>query len=205
MLAKKQFIKIINHIVEEEDRQEKFDQALKEYAPSDFTGFSNPNHTVFLVELLEELMGDVPEKKYGTTYISWWLWDCPNRGKCEKDSSCTVWFGDADDPDTDKIVVRTPEDLYNLLLIQYGKSPSKKSIQMAVTAQDNGVKFTLKTIDDILETNIKTKNKGWEDRKTLMEYLIGKISNEYLLTRGTGADLNYQDNSTIISVLDEES
>ena len=203
MLTKKQFTKILNHIIKEEDRQERFNEALREYAPSDFTGFSKPDHTVFLVEILEDLMGDEPEGEYGTTYISWWLWDCPDRGRCKNDDSCTLWLGEHDDPDTPKIIVRTPEDLYDAILINKSKAPSKESIQMAIKAQDNGVKFALKTIKEVKDKNFETHNKGWAERDAEMEYLAQKIINSYLLEAGVNRDLNLDEDLHIISILEE--
>jgi len=197
MLTKKQFLTILELILKEEDSQEKFDEALREYAPSDFTGFAKTGLLDILVDFLVDAMGD------DDGYISWWLWDAPDRGRNKKGSR--IWLGDSDDPDTEVIEIVTPEQLYNFLLLNYGKAPSKETIQMAVKSQDNGVKFAIRQIDNILKSNLKAKNEGWEERKTLMEYLIGKICNEYLLARGVGADLNCQDNPTIISVLEDES
>lgn len=204
MLTKKQFVKILNHIIKEEEKQDKLDQALREYAPSDFTGFSKPDETTFLVGVLEELMGDKPQGEYNSTYISWWLWDCPDRGRCKNDDSCTIWFGERDDENTDKIVVRTPEDLYDVLLIEYGKAPTKESVQMAVKAQDNGVKFALHYLNVLKKNNKETKNEGWEERNALLDLASHKITNEYLLQRGTGADLNFEKDFNIISILEDE-
>lgn len=205
MLTKEQFVKILNFIIKEEERQEKFAQALKEYAESDFTDFSKPDITTFLVKLLEDLMDDRPKERPWESYISWWLWNCPDRGRCEDDDSCTVWLGKRNDPDTNKIIVRTPEDLYNLLLIQYGEAPSKESVQLALKAQDNGVKFALKTIKEVKDKNFKTHNKGWAERDAEMEYLLEKITNSYLLKAGAFRDLNLDKDFNIIISLDEES
>lgn len=197
MLTKKQFLTILNLILKEEDAQEKFNEALREYAPSDFTGFAKMGILDTLVDFLVDAMED------SDGYISWWLWDAPDRGRNPK--GCRIWLGDSDDPDTEVVEIITPEQLYSFLVANYGKAPSKDTIRLAVKSQDNGVKFALRQIDNIIESNIEAKNPGWEERKTLMELLIGKISNEYLLARGTGADLNYLDDSIIISVLEDES
>lgn len=203
MLTKKQFIKILDYIIKEEDKQEKFSQALKEYAPSDFTDFSKPDITTFLVEILEDLMDDKPYSKYDDSTISWWLWGCPDRGRCENDDSCTIWLGEPDDPETEKFIIRTPEDLYAFLVVSHGKAPSEESIQMAIKAQDTGVKFALKIIKDIKNKNFETHNKGWSERDAEMEYLLQKITNEYLFKAGTNRDLNLDEDLHIISILEE--
>ena len=197
MLTKKQFLTIMNIILKEEESQNKFDEALKEYAPSDFTGFAKMGLLDDLVGFLKNVMNDEGD------YISWWLWDSPDKGKNPK--FCKIWLGDADDPETPVMEITTPEKLYDFLLLNYEKAPSKESIEMAVKAQDNGVKFALKILNEMQETNKKTGNQGWEERNALLKYAQDKIEHEYRFSRGIGADLNLDKELHIIGVLDEEN
>lgn len=197
MLTKKQFLTILNLILKEEDAQEKFDEAIREYAPSDFTGFAKTGLLDTLVDFLVDAMED------SDGYISWWLWDAPDRGKNKKGSR--IWLGDSDDPDTEVIEIVTPEQLYSFLVANYGKAPSKDTVRTIIKSQDNGIKFALKTLDELIHTNNMTSNEGWTDRGALLRYARDKIENEYRLARGANADLNYSDNLFIISVLEDES
>ena len=133
--------------------------------------------------------------------ISWWLYDCPQAGKHPEYAK--IWSGDKDDSDTMEYDVSTPEKLYNYIFACYSKSPSKESIQLALKAQDNGVKFALRTIGQIKETNEKAHNKEWQERDILMEYLIKKITNNYLLAAGVRHNLNLDGDYYIISSLEE--
>lgn len=197
MISKKTFLKIINLIIKEEDEQNAFDYALKEYAPSDFTGFAKMGLLDDLVDILKDLMEDEHD------YIGWWLWDSPERGK--KPEYCKIWLGDSDDPDTEVVVVDTPEKLYDFMVTEYSKTPSKDTLRMVVKAQDNGIKFSLKRIQELIDTNSKTKNEGWEERNTLLKLAKDRIEDEYRFTAGTNKDLSLDEDLHIISVLDEES
>lgn len=197
MISKARFLKIIHFLIGEEAKQEELHKALKKYAPSDFTGFLKTDIGIFILDFLQTEMNDTDN------YIGWWLYDCPKRGKCEDDKRCTIWLGDIDNPDTDKVVIRTPEDLYDFLITQTGSAPSKESLDLTKKAQDNGVKFALQTINQIKEKNSKTRNPGWEERQTLMQYLIDKITNTYLAKAGVNRDLNLDEDLHIISTLEE--
>ena len=197
MISKKTFLKIINLITREEDEQNAFDFALKEYAPSDFTGFAKIGLLNDLVDILKDLMGDEDD------YIDWWLWDSPERGK--NPELCKIWLGDPDDPKTEVVIVDTAEKLYDFLFTQHSKAPSRESLQMVVKAQDNGVRFSLKRIQDLIDTNSKTKNKGWEERNTLLKLVKNKIEDDYHYSAGVKRDLSLDKPLHIISALDEES
>lgn len=199
MISKASFLKAIHFLIKEEEKQEKLDKALKKYTSSDSTGFSKPDISIFLLDFLRAEMNDTED------YLSWWLYECPKRGKCKDDKLCTIWLGDIDDPNSEKIIVRDPEDLYYLLLINSTRTPSKESLQMAIKAQDAGVKFTLKEIQLLQDKNKTTKNEGWQDRDTLFQYIKTQIENQYRFERGIGADLDFQKPFGIINLLEEES
>lgn len=199
MLTKKQFLERINFIIEYDKAVEKYDKALKEFANSDFTGYYDEKLHLHLLSTLAEDMEQDPEDDL----ISWWLYDCPEAGKHPEHAK--IWDGEKDDPDTTEYDVSTPEKLYDYIFISKAKSPSKETIKMVVKAQDNGVKFALKTIQEIRKTNKKTRGQDWEDRDTILRYTQNKIGDEYLFQRGIGVDLNYSKPFTIISTLEEES
>ena len=197
MISKRAFLRIINLIIKEEEAQKRFDEALREYAPSDFTGFAKLGILDELVDILSDLMQDEYD------YLGWWLWDSPEMGR--NPEFCKIWLGDEDDPNTEIVIVDTPEKLYDFMFTQYSKAPSKETLRMTVKAQDNGVKFALKKLEELKKTNTQTQNEGWENRNALLEYAQTQIENQYRFDRGIGADLHFQQPFNIISVLDEES
>lgn len=197
MLTKKQFLERLNYLMDYQKKVDKFDEALREFAPSDFTGFHDDDVHTHLLNTLIEDMNDKDD------YISWWLYDCPNAGKNPEHAK--IWLGDANDPDTIVVDVSTPEQLYDYLFTQNIETSPKETLNLAVKAQDNGFKFALKHINDLKEANSETRNAGWEDRDSLFGFILGTIANDYLYARGIGADLNYHDSLYIISMLDEES
>ena len=194
MLTKKQFIERIKFIEDFHNRMCEFDEALRNYAPSDFSGFFDDKTYNHLIDCLGEDMDDEYD------YIGWWI--CETEFGKNK-NMCKIWENGTDhDPDW---IVETPEQLYDYLFVLYGKAPSKDTLRLTVKAQDNGFKFALKHINDLREANSETKNVGWEDRDSLFDFILKTIAHDYLYARGTGADLNYQENLYIISLLDEES
>jgi len=106
MVTREGFIIAINYILNLEKKEIKLTEDLQEFTgDKDFTGFMSiwPGK---IVEWLESEMED------SDNYISWWLWDCPEAGKCKKDDSCSVWVnGEKSKP----IVIRTSGDLYDFL------------------------------------------------------------------------------------------
>ncbi len=199
MLTKKQFLERLNFIIDYDKKVEKFDGALKEFAHSDFTGYYDEDIHIHLLNNLVEDM-NVP---FDDDIISWWLYDCPQAGKCTE--HCRVWDGDPDDPNTIEYDLTTPEKLYEYIFITYSQTPSKDTIKSIIKAQDSGVKFALQEIQDLRKTNNQTRNEGWEDRDILFKFTQSQIENQYRLKRGIGADLNLDNPLYIISILDEES
>ena len=199
MLTKKQFLERLNFIIEYDKSVERYDQALKEFAHSDFTGYYDEKLHNHLINMLVEDMDQDPDDDL----ISWWLYDCPEAGKHPEHAN--IWDGDADDPNTTKYTIATPEDLYDYIFIHYSKAPSKDTIKSIVKAQDSGVKFALREIQHLRKTNNRTRNKGWEERDILFKYIQSQIENQYRFTRGIGADLNFDKPLNIISVLEDES
>lgn len=197
MLTKKQFLERLNYLMDYQKKVDKFDEALREFAPSDFTGFHDDDVHTHLLNTLVEDMNDKDD------YISWWLYDCPNAGKNPEHAK--IWLGDENDPDTIVVDVSTPEKLYDYIHANYGQAPSKDTMRTIIKSQDNGFKFALKHINDLKEANSETGNVGWEDRDSLFDFILKTITNDYLYARGTGADLNYHDSLYIISMLDKES
>lgn len=197
MLTKKQFLQRLKFIMDYNESVEKYDQALKEFAQSDFTGFYDEKlHNHLLTTLAEDM------EQGEDDLISWWLYDCPEAGKNPQHAK--IWDGDKDDPETTEYDVSTPEKLYDYIFITYSKAPSKESIQMAIKAQDNGVRFTLKEIEKLKAKNATTKIKDWKNRDALLNFVQTQISNQYRFERGIGADLDLDKPLHIISVLEDE-
>lgn len=199
MLTKKQFLERLNFIIEYDKKVEKYDQALKQFAHSDFTGFYDEDLHCHLLNTLVEDM-NIP---FDDDVISWWLYDCPEAGKNPK--HCKIWDGDPDDPDTIEYNLTTPEKLYDYIFITYSKTPSKTTMKSIIKAQDNGVKYALKQIQQTRLDNNTIRNEGWEDRDVILKFIQTIIQNRYLYTRGTNADLDLDKDIYIISSLDEES
>lgn len=199
MLTKKQFLERLNFIIDYDKKVEKYDQALKQFAHSDFTGFYDEDlHCHLLNSLVEDM--NIP---FDDDVISWWLYDCPEAGKNPK--HCKIWDGDPDDPNTIEYNLTTPEKLYDYIFITYSKTPSKSTLKAILKAQDSGVKFALKEIHELRKENRKTKNQDWEDRDTLLKYTQTIVENRYRYTRGVNADLDFKKDLFIITSLDEES
>lgn len=152
MISKKEFLKRLKFIMDYSERVNKFDEALKDFAESDFTGFYDEKLQNHLLDMLITDMED------STDLISWWLYDCPEAGKAEE--YCKIYVKDGDEDDF--TWVRTPEELYDYIFITNTKAPSKESVKAIIKAQDNGVKFALKELEHMKSNNAKTKNKNWE-------------------------------------------
>ena len=180
MISKDEFLSRLRELEEIEQADEQLDNALRRVAPSDFTGFSRPE---LVNEKVNSLIDDM-EDKY--EYISWWLWDAPDKGRAS-DDKCTVWTKD----ETEKWVIKTPEDLYDYLyecaeeetdeeedVIEYLIEKSCRRAQM------DGVRFAINTILEVRHANQKSNNEGAEEREALMRYLSEKISNEYAIKTG---------------------
>ena len=112
MLKKKQFLERLNFLIDYQNREMEFDEAMRKFAPSDFTGFSDDTTLNFLLHTLEEDMNDEDG------WIAWWLWDAPERGK--NPEHCIIQDGE------DTWQITTPEQLYGYLVANYGSVQPKE-------------------------------------------------------------------------------
>lgn len=181
MLKKEDFIKAINYILTEREKEAKFDLALKDFAPSDFTGFWRDDSA------LVDWLANVMEDKYEN--IAWWVYDTDG-GKLT--DMCKITYGEPDDPDYKEWDIRTPSDLYDYLMEEYLENTdfqptTNTTFDIGCKAQTEGVRFALNEIAKINKANEKTGNPGWENRKTLMTLLYNNIVNHYLQTTGLDA------------------
>lgn len=165
MLDKKSFAKLLDHIVELEQADERFDRALKDYGDTLFTNYTSKEPS-YLAGWLSETMG---LKKDDDT-IFWWLWDCPNHGEGDEES-CTVTFPDKKHA---PIVVKKSSDVYDLIVTT---NPQPRT-------PENGVNFALDVIAVLQATNKATGNEGWEERDALLEFTYNKIKDEWMLKHG---------------------
>lgn len=186
MITKQQFIERLQFIQDYTNRMNDFDKALKKFGHSDFSGFYDEDIILHLVKCLQEDMNDIYEN------ISWWLYEAPEGEK-------KIWESDIEWD------VSTPELLYAYLYVHHGDAPTTQELKRVVRAQDDGVKFALQILEEMKQTNGKTKNEGWGERGALLRYAQDKIEHEYRFQRGIGANLNYKDKFNIISVLENES
>ena len=187
MLSKEVFLEKLHEIIKIQEDDDRLDRALKEVAPSDFTGFSRIEYTNKLLDELSEDMHDEEDD-----YIGWWLYDCPERGQCEYDDECTVWLQN-DRP----FVIRTEEDLYDFLVYNYKEgeeSPSDDA--MLRRAQMDGVRYAINIITKLRHVNQATDGAKSGEYEALMQYLSDKIRNEYALD--TGIFVEQYDNQEII-------
>lgn len=146
-------------VIDMEDTDHRLNQALQEYTKDkDFTGWAT-HRPAELARYIKDEMGDIDD------YIGWWLWDCPERGKAENANSYTV------EVNGKKFVLGTLDDLYDFLNLHLSE-PSDF---------DKGVKFALRIIVELRETNSKTKLDKWQERDALLKYIHDKIENEWRL------------------------
>lgn len=176
MLTKKQFVDRANFIKNYEKRADNFDHALKEFAPSDFTGFYD--ETIFN-HLLKNLQEDM-EDEHDT--ISWWM--CDTEWGQKKDM-CNIY-----DSTTNEIiaVVDSLESLYDYLEKSQSEKVSENHedtiFRIGKKAQTDGLRFALNELAIINANNQTLKNAGWEERKALLELIYNQIVNNYLLATG---------------------
>lgn len=191
MLTKKQFLDRLSFLMEWSKKVDRFDQALKDFAKSDFTGYYDEGvHNHLLDTLVEDMEDD-------DGLISWWLYDCPQAGECPEHAK--IWTED----EKQEWDVSTPEKLYDYIFLSKTQAPAKETLQMAIKAQDTGIKFALKTIQNLRKANSKARNEGWEDRDILLKLAQSKIENEYLYQTGANRDLHFDEPLHIISILEE--
>lgn len=193
MLTREQFKTLIIYIMAEKEKGDRLDEALREYAPSDFTGFCK--ETDDLLEFLEDVMGDTD----GT--ISWWMYETEYG---EREEMINIW--EKDDPD-DKPTwrIKTLDDLYNYIYAHHKEAPSKKELKSLLFQQEQGFKFALSKIRELRDTNTKTANKGYEERNYLLNYLLETLPNDYIFATGVGHLPDIDEGVFIISTLDGES
>lgn len=166
MLSKKAFTKLVMHILEQEEADKEFHEALQKYGEKDFSGFASKEPS-WLANWLREAM-NVEEND--EDIISWWLWGAPDAGKGSEDS-CTVEFPDQ----KSSMIIKTPNDVYDLIVLTKNEKQDGAS---------EGIKFALKIIKQLRDTNKKTHNPGWRDRDALLHLTYDKIKNEWLLKHG---------------------
>ena len=155
---------MLNHIVELEQADEKFNRALKDFGETDFSSFASKEPS-YLVGWLNEAMG----LKEDDETISWWLWDAPNAGNCDE-QSCTVTFDDQ----KQSMIIKKADDVYDLIVAIYPKPKTP----------DDGVDFALDIIAMLQATNKTTHNDGWQERDALLEYVYNKVKDEWMLKHG---------------------
>ena len=104
MLSKELFVETLNAIKTGYARRSKFEKAMTEFNDAYFICNIGDEWLNQLVLLLEQLMGDENNPKYGTT-IGWWLWE---------DVEKKVWW-EADGVNHERDLT-TPEALYDYLI-----------------------------------------------------------------------------------------
>lgn len=191
MLTKQQFIDRMNFIKKYEERVETFDHALKEFAPSDFTGFYDETIYEYLLKSITEDMND----EYDT--ISWWM--CETEWGKKKDM-CKITRGEKGDADYQEWSLLTLSDLYDYLeecqwervndeLDETLSDHEDTIYDIGCKAQTEGVRFALNEISTISLTNENTQNPGWESRAAFLKLVYNQIRNHYLQETGLNADL----------------
>lgn len=186
-ITKTSFVTFIEKIVYDQKRYDELDKALKQFAPSDFTGIAKIND--WKVEWISEVMRD----KEG--WIEWWLYETDCGEKLNQ-----VWE-DGDPEDDPTWVIKTPDDLYDFLMVQYYKATNPIREKKA---QDNGFKYALQGIKSCKDVNSLSRNEGWEDRDILFQFLLTTLTNHYLLEAGANSDVDYNEEINLICSLEGE-
>lgn len=106
--GKKLFVTTLKAIQEGLEKREKLDKAFSEACDSPFVCNVGEEWLNQLIVVLEYMMYDFPDKKYGST-ISWWLFDSTEK---------IIWW----EEDGQKIErdLTTPEALYDYLVERAG-------------------------------------------------------------------------------------
>lgn len=105
MIRKDDFVRSINAILEQAERDEEINNALDVICGNDYSSCVAETSTIVtsaLIELLGNLINDEDD------YISWWLYE-------DVDKIITDAFGN-------KIEIDTPEKLYDFLINNYKQS-----------------------------------------------------------------------------------
>ena len=175
-MDKQTFVKLLNLIIRLDEKDQELSKHLQAYCEDkDFTGFfsSTPSE---IASILKESMGDESD------LISEWIWGDHDKITIESTGSDEKWE------------ITSAESLYNYL--------NGDTLSM-VEAQTNGVKFALKVLDNLADTNTQTHNDGWEDRTALLKLARDKIANDYVLKANLGELLD--DEITTIEILKESN
>lgn len=186
MLTKQQFIEQINFIKDYDYRTEKYEDALKQFAPSDFTGYYDSRLHDHLVDTLISCVGE-----YLRDVIEWWIYDC--RFGQDTDLAKITVNPDTDDEKT--VDVSNVSDLYDYL-IEY-EFADEPSVADAEHAQTEGVRYAISIIDEQIKSNRSVHNPDWKVRQALLTFVAHKIANEYRLA--TGIDPNYEGDIELIT------
>lgn len=186
-ISKVNFTNFIEKIIYDQKRYDELDKALKQFAPSDFTGIAKTDD--WKVKWISGIMGDEGG------WIEWWL--------CETDygEKLTQVWEDNDPEDSPSWDIKTPGDLYDFLVIHYYKSPNPMREKKA---QDNGFKYALQEIKSCKDNNFLSQNEGWEERNALFQFLLTTLTNHYLLEVGANSDVDYSRKINLICSLEEE-
>ena len=174
-LTREQFVTALNYYIDSQRRFDRLNDALQVFAPSDFTGIADCKYLPLYLEWLADVMGDDEDT------IAWWVYDC----ECgHRKDLCHIWDGEPDEPDAIRYDIFTAGDLYDYLLINALPVPTKSELNSIVKQQEMGVKYALKVISDMIDTNTKTANKDYETRNALMRLIYGKIADGYVYETG---------------------
>jgi len=102
-MKKENFVSLINGLIDLSAKEDGLCKALNPYFDGYLIPMMTNEITDAIITMLEDEMGDEND------IISWWLYDAPNAGKDH--DSCYVYIDD-----TEKVLVDTPEKLYDHLL-----------------------------------------------------------------------------------------
>jgi hypothetical protein len=114
-MKKKSFVKLINAIIRQNERDETIINSLNHFDVDGMFIFDITNDIKSDILYALEVDMDDPymESNHGSL-ISWWLYDAPNAGK--SDDSAWIQMKDGT-----KIPLETPEQLYNYLINDKGE------------------------------------------------------------------------------------
>lgn len=104
-ISEKTFCKFIREIIQEEERDKKFEIALRAYSKEKSVFYFSDRQSR-LVDLLTEIVGDADG------WCSWWLWDAPDRGRGSIKNCTVTWEGNTR-------VLKKAKDLYRFLKEYY--------------------------------------------------------------------------------------
>jgi hypothetical protein len=110
MMKKENFVKLVNMLIDQDERDGKVHIVLGELNIEGMLAFDiTDKMKSSVIEVLEEEMNDPYSKSDHGSLISWWLYDAPDAGKCLDSAWIQMENGE-------KIPLETPEQLYDYLL-----------------------------------------------------------------------------------------